>query len=141
MKPLPMSTIRTGGNQPTRDKLSRSSHQVRSEPTSRQSNSLRSGPPSMKSSTPSRTNHGSDVRDPSSMTLASRSRKVLLLPLRKGHKTIHCQSLRKYLEELIRLGFLKEYVLTPEAASRSRQPSAPPPTQPQPAITQCKAIE
>ena len=36
----------------------------------------------------------------------------------KRHKTIHCQSVQKYLEELIRQGLLKEYILTPEAASR-----------------------
>jgi len=58
----------------------------------------------------------------------------------KGHKTIHYQILRRYLEELIRLGFLKEYVLTPEAIFGAGQPNAPPPTQSHHAITQCKAI-
>jgi len=55
--------------------------------------------------------------------------------------TIHCQSLRRYLDELIRQGFLKEHVLTLEAASGSGQPSAPSSIQLQHAITQYKAIE
>ena len=43
--------------------------------------------------------------------------------------------------ELVRQGYLKEYVLTPEVASDAGQPSALPPTQPQHAIPQYKAIE
>jgi len=43
---------------------------------------------------------------------------VLLVPRLRGHQTIHCLALRRYLEELIQQGFLKEYVLTPEAISR-----------------------
>ena len=37
----------------------------------------------------------------------------------KGHKTIYCWALRKYLETLIQQDILKEYILTPEVASRS----------------------
>jgi len=37
----------------------------------------------------------------------------------KWHKIIHCQILRRYMEEIIRQGFLKEYVLTPNAGSGS----------------------
>ena len=39
----------------------------------------------------------------------------------KGHKTIHCRSLRRYLEELIHKGFLKEYVHTSKAVFESGQ--------------------
>jgi len=35
----------------------------------------------------------------------------------KGHKTIYCWALQRYLKELIPQGFLKEYVLTPEIIS------------------------
>jgi len=35
----------------------------------------------------------------------------------RGHKTIHCYSLQKYLKEIIGKGFLKEYILTPKTAS------------------------
>jgi len=43
----------------------------------------------------------------------------------KWHQTIHCWDLLRYLEELIQQGFLKEYVLTPEAISKQlkTQPS------------------
>jgi len=58
----------------------------------------------------------------------------------KGYNTIYCWSLWKYLEELIHLGFIKEYIFTPEAASRLGQTNAPP-AQPQHMITQYKAIE
>jgi len=47
----------------------------------------------------------------------------------KGHKTVHCWNLWKYLKELIRQAFLKEYILTPEATSRLRQSNVPPPAQ------------
>jgi len=57
----------------------------------------------------------------------------------KGHKTIHCRSLQRYLEELFHQGFLKKHVLTPEAASRSAHLSTP--LQPQHTITQYKTIE
>jgi len=45
-----------------------------------------------------------------------------------------------FLEELVRQGYLKEYVLTPRAASDAGQTSALPPTQSH-VITQYKAIE
>ena len=51
----------------------------------------------------------------------------------KEHKTIHCRSLRRYLKELIRQGFLKKYVLTPKASSKSTHLNAP--LQPQRTIT------
>jgi len=34
-----------------------------------------------------------------------------------GFQTIHCRAFWKYLEELTKQDFLKEYVLTPEATS------------------------
>ena len=43
----------------------------------------------------------------------------------KGHKTIHCWAFRKYLEKLIQLGLLKEYILTLEADTGSGQLNAP----------------
>ena len=49
----------------------------------------------------------------------------------KKHKTVHCRSLRWYLEELVHQGFLKEYVLIPGAVASAGQPSTSPPTQPQ----------
>jgi len=45
------------------------------------------------------------------------------------------------LEELVRQGFLKEYILTLGAASDAEQPSALPLTQPQHMITQYTVIE
>ena len=59
----------------------------------------------------------------------------------KGYKTVYCRSLRWYLKELFRQGFLKKYVLTPETASDVRQPSSMPPTQSPHMITQYKAID
>ena len=59
----------------------------------------------------------------------------------KGYKTIHCKNLRRYLEELVRQSFLKEYICIPEAVSGSGQSSAPSPAQPQHMITKYKAIE
>ena len=59
----------------------------------------------------------------------------------KGHQTVHCISLQKHQKELICQDFLKEYVLTPEAASDAGQLSVLPPTQSQHMITQYKAIE
>jgi len=43
----------------------------------------------------------------------------------KGHQTIHFWALRRYLKELIQQGFIKEYVLAPEAISG--QPNTQPP--------------
>jgi len=37
----------------------------------------------------------------------------------KGHRTIHCKNFCMYLKELMCQGFLKEYILTSEAASGS----------------------
>ena len=54
----------------------------------------------------------------------------------KRHKTIHCRTLQKYMEELIPKGFLLEYVLTPRAASDAGQSSNLPPTQLQHMIAQ-----
>ena len=58
----------------------------------------------------------------------------------KVHITIHCRSLWRHREELIRQVFLKEYILTPETASGFEQPSTPP-LQPQHTITHYKTIE
>ena len=46
-----------------------------------------------------------------------------------------------YLEDLVCQDFLKEYILTPGAASESGQLNAPPPTQSQYVITKYKTIE
>ena len=51
------------------------------------------------------------------------------------------KSLQWYLKELVCQSFLKEYVLTLGASTSTGQPSAPPPAEPQHAITQYKAIE
>ena len=59
----------------------------------------------------------------------------------KGHKTIHCWTLRKYLGELIQQDLLKKYILTPEAASGSGQLNVPSPIQPQNLLTQYKVID
>lgn len=56
----------------------------------------------------------------------------------KGHQTIHCWVLRRYLEELNQQGLLKEYILTLEAISR--QPDINPP-QEQNLIAQYKTID
>ena len=53
----------------------------------------------------------------------------------KGHLIVHCKSLHRNLEELVRQDFLKEYILTLEASFGSRQSSALPSTPPQYAIT------
>jgi len=52
-----------------------------------------------------------------------------------GRYTMHCRSLQKYLKELVRQGFLKEYILTLGAASDAGQSSALTPAQPQHMIT------
>jgi len=72
--------------------------------------------PINESSIPSRTSRGLKARGQSNMTLYTLERKITLLIMTMRHQTIHCRILRKYLEELIRQGFLKEYVLTLRAA-------------------------
>ena len=56
----------------------------------------------------------------------------------KGYQTIHCWALRKYLEELIKQGFLKEYVLTLKATSGHLNIQSP---REQNMIMQYKAID
>jgi len=57
----PIPTTRIRGNPPSRNKLSRFSYQVCSKLINWQSTSLHLGSPSTRSSTPARTNLGSDI--------------------------------------------------------------------------------
>ena len=99
MKLLPKPRTQIMARPPTRDKRSQFSHWIRSRPWSRQSSSPRFGSLLTSYSTPSRTNHRLGVRYRSNITPHSpRVEKYCSFYESKGHKTIHCKNIWRYLE-------------------------------------------
>jgi len=123
----PVSVTRIRGNPPTKDMCYRSSHRIHSKPSRWNNTTLRWGSPSTKSS---RLQGPAVGKAPKANPIWSHtpwSGRILSYHDSKRQQTIHCRSLWKYLEEVVRQGFLKEYILTPRAASNVRQPCASPP--------------
>ena len=122
MKPSLTPKIKTGGNLPSRNRLSLSFRQIRSELTVWCHNiSLHWSSLSTRSSTPSRTSRGLGARDQSNTTPLPGAKEYCSYHDCKRHNTLHCWALWKYLEELIQQDLLKEYILTLEATSGSGQ--------------------
>jgi len=134
LRPRPRSKR---GNLPSRDRRSLSFHQIRSEPTNWWTNiSLRWGSPI--NDVFNTINDQSWVRYPRTIQYNptfSGAEEYCSYHDCKGHMTIYCWALRKYLKEFIQQGFFKKYILTPEAASGSGQLNTPPPAQSQHLIT------